>query len=118
MVEAPFTRRRRGVEQKLVLSSDTKRNPDLFFIRRILKAMDRVEKLKSGQSLKDIADKENTTSEYLSKNLDLAFLSPRVLKAITSGQQDPAIAVSHFHSKRLPMDWRDQERLFLPKRVS
>ncbi|WOR15297.1 recombinase family protein [Hyphomonas sp. FCG-A18] len=118
LVEAPFTRRRRGVEQKLVLSSDTKRNPDLFFIRRILKAMDRVEKLKSGQSLRDIADEQNTTSEYLSKNLDLAFLSPRVLKAITSGQQDPTIAVSHFHSKRLPMDWLDQERLFLPKRIS
>ncbi|MEM9939755.1 MAG: hypothetical protein AAF768_12970 [Pseudomonadota bacterium] len=75
--------------------------------------MDRVEKLKSGQSLKQIADEENTTSEYLSKNLDLAFLSPKILKAIASGEQDPAIAVSHFHSKRLPVNWADQEPIFL-----
>lgn len=113
LIEAPFTQRRRGVEQRLVLSAGAKRDPDQFLIRRILKAMDRVEKLKAGQSLKEIAAEEGTTSEYLSKNLDLAFLSPEILKAIASGQQDPSIAVSHFHSKRLPVNWTDQEPIFL-----
>ncbi|MEO0550471.1 MAG: recombinase family protein [Pseudomonadota bacterium] len=113
LIEAPFTQRRRGVEQKLVLSVGGHREVDVFLIRRILKAMDRVEKLKSGKSLKEIADEEGTTSEYLSKNLDLAFLSPRILKTIASGEQDPSIAVSHFHSKRLPVKWADQDPIFL-----
>ncbi|MDJ0920369.1 MAG: recombinase family protein [Henriciella sp.] len=112
-IDAPFTQRRRGVEQKLVLNTGASREPDVFLIRRILKAVDRVEKLKAGKSLKQIADEENTTSEYLSKNLDLAFLSPKILKAIASGKQDPSIAVSHFHSKRLPVNWTDQEPIFL-----
>ncbi|MEL6830269.1 MAG: recombinase family protein, partial [Pseudomonadota bacterium] len=63
--------------------------------------------------LKQIADEEDTTAEYLSKNLDLAFLSPRILRAIAAGQQDPSIAVSHFHSKRLPVKWADQDPIFL-----
>ena len=113
LIEAPFTQRRRGVEQKLVLSTGTRREPDIFLMRRILKAMDRVDKLKDGKSLKQIADEEDTTAEYLSKNLDLAFLSPKILKAIAAGQQDPAIAVSHFHSKRLPVKWADQDPIFL-----
>ncbi|MEL6487593.1 MAG: recombinase family protein, partial [Pseudomonadota bacterium] len=38
VIEAPFTQRRRGVEQKLVLSPGNQREPDQFLIRRILKA--------------------------------------------------------------------------------
>lgn len=113
LIEAPFTLRRRGVEQRIVLSAGSENEPDLFLIRRILKAMDRVEKLKAGTSLKQIAEEEDTTSEYLSKNLSLAFLSPKILRAIASGRQDPTIAVSHFHSKKLPMNWADQDPLFL-----
>jgi len=75
--------------------------------------MSRVEKLKSGIPLSEIARQENTTAPYLSKNLDLAYLSPKILKAIASGTQDPAIAVSHFASKRLPVIWADQEPIFL-----
>lgn len=108
-----FPRQRRQESTFQVSISVPLTIPDVFLIRRILKAMERVDKLKVGKSLKQIADEEDTTAEYLSKNLDLAFLSPKILKAIASGQQDPAIAVSHFHSKRLPANWADQEPIFL-----
>lgn len=112
-IEAPFTQRRRGVEQKLVLAARSSRAPDVPFIRRILRAMERVEKIRSGVSLAELAAAENTCPEYLSKNLDLAYLSPKVLQAIARGAQDPTLAVSHFASRRLPVIWAEQEPIFL-----
>lgn len=112
-ITTPFTHRRRGVETRIIIPGAQARAPDQHLIRRILQAMKRVDQIKSGSTLSEIADAENTCPEYLSKNLDLAFLSPMILKAIASGRQDPTISVSHFHSKRLPVAWEEQEPIFL-----
>lgn len=56
---------------------------------------------------------DNAGPEYLSKTLDLAYLSPKPLQAIARGAQDPTLAVSHFASRRLPVIWIEQEPIFL-----
>jgi site-specific DNA recombinase len=47
-ITARFTLRRRGVETRLVLNGASRREPDTVLIRRILRAMDWVDQIKTG----------------------------------------------------------------------
>jgi len=113
MVESSFTRRKRGVEQKLVLASGPVCEPDLILIRRILRALSWMDQIKLGRAISEIANSENVTAEYITHNLGLSFLSPRVLKAIASGTQRPDISSCRLSKTTIPVDWNEQAPIFL-----
>jgi len=54
-IAAPFTLRRRGVETRLILGSTMYREVDTVLVKRLLRAFDWVEKIKSGCSIISIA---------------------------------------------------------------
>lgn len=112
-ITAPFTLRRRGVETRLVLNGASRREPDTVLIRRILRAMEWVGKIKAGQSIAAIAEGENITPEYITHNIDLAFLSPKILKSISEGRQRPDVSAYQLSKMKIPAPWPDQDSLFL-----
>lgn len=112
-VESVFTRRKRGVEQTLVLASGPVCEPDLTLIRRILRALSWMGQIKLGRAISEIANSENVTAEYITHNLGLSFLSPRVLKAIASGKQRPDISSYRLSKMTIPVDWNEQAPIFL-----
>ena len=114
-VESNFTRRKRGVEQKLVLASGPVCDPDLPLIKRILRAMSWLDQIKLGRAISEIAKCENVTAEYITHNLGLSLLSPRVLKAIASGKQRPDISPYRLSKMTIPVDWNEQELIFLER---
>lgn len=112
-IEAGFTCRKRGVEQKLVLASGPVCEPDLTLIKRILRAMAWMDQIKLGCTISEIANRENVTPEFITHNLGLHFLSPRVLKAISSGKQRPDISSYQLSKTTIPVDWNEQAPIFL-----
>jgi site-specific DNA recombinase len=112
-ISVPFTLRRRGVETRLVLNGASGRAPDTVLIRRILRATGWAGKIKAGQSFVAIAEGESITPEYISQNIGLAFLSPKILTAISEGRQRPDVSAYQLSKVKIPASWPDQDRLFL-----
>jgi site-specific DNA recombinase len=69
--------------------------------------------LKDGVSLKVIAAQKKVTPAYIRTRSKLAFLSPKVQKAILDGALDPAYTANRLVRMKIPLDWREQESLFL-----
>jgi hypothetical protein len=82
-IEVPYQLRRRGVEMKMVLQGQASAEPDLILIKRILKAMDWIDRLKAGDTISKIAGDENITPGHITHHIDLGFVSPKILKANT-----------------------------------
>ena len=101
---APFTHRRRGVESKLVLDGGAAREPDLVMIRRIHRAMKWVDQIMAGATVKAVAASENISTDFITHNIDLAYLSPEILNAILDGGQRPDLTTAELSRRRWPVD--------------
>ncbi|WP_018147816.1 hypothetical protein [Henriciella marina] len=84
-----------------------------MLIRRIIQAMDWLESIKAGRSIGDIANDQNVSPSYITHNLDLAFLSPRILEAISEGRQAPHISAYQLSKISIPVKWDEQDAIFL-----
>ena len=113
-ITVPYTMRRRGFETKLVIPGNPARTPDLVMIRRVQRALSWVERIKAGESVKAIADSEGISSDFITHNIDLAFLSPEILEAILNGEQRADLTTAKLARRRWPMNWPDQRPQFLP----
>ncbi|MEM1389733.1 MAG: recombinase family protein [Pseudomonadota bacterium] len=110
--EFPFSIRKRGVEQKLCFGAQT-REPDLVLVRRIQRALNWVDKIRSGTRISEVAAEENISPEFLSNNLKFAFLSPDILDAISSGQQPVDLTAKHLFRVSVPLSWDSQNAMCL-----
>ena len=109
----PYTLRKRGVETKLVLGSSLQRAPDLVLIKRILRATYWIDQIKAGQSLSEIAASEDITPEYITHNIGLGMLSPKILQSIANGVQRSDISAYQLSKRAIPASWPEQDALFL-----
>ncbi|MEO1568811.1 MAG: recombinase family protein, partial [Pseudomonadota bacterium] len=104
-INAPYSVRRRGVETKLVLDDRPDRTPDLTMIRRILRAVSWVDQVSMGHTLKQVAEADGVSSDFVTHNIDLAYLSPANLDAILRGRQRPDLTVTTLSKRRWSVDW-------------
>ncbi len=83
----------------------------------LLKALGRAivwrDKLESGEvaSINAIARDEKMTGRYVSRILQLAYLSPEIVESILAGTQPPDFTVERLRGS-IPISWQDQCRLF------
>ncbi|WP_300379041.1 recombinase family protein [Henriciella sp.] len=113
-IQITYTQRRRGVERKLVLDRHLpSRKIDKVLIRRIVRAMSWLEAIKAGQSISEIAKEQDISATYITHNIDLAFLSPRVLDAISGGRQAPHVSAYQLSKISIPVKWEHQDAIFL-----
>ena len=113
VVSAPLTLRRRGVETRIALNSNVDRAPDYKLIKRILVAMSWVDEVKDGASISEVANRHSVSPEYITHNIGLASLSPKILKAISNGKQRLDISAYQLSKVQIPAVWQDQDPLFL-----
>ncbi len=112
LIAAPFTCRRRGVETRLVLDGAPAARPDPVLIRRVLQAMDWLGRIESGQAINEIARAEGITLGYVAQHIQLAFLSPRVLRALAAGNIRPDLTAKQVRRMQVPPRWADQDAVF------
>lgn len=116
VIDLPLSIRWRGVERRLVIDGQATclRRPDRPLIETLARAYAYVEALTDGQGLnrKDVATRFGVHPEDVSRLLPLAFLSPRIVEAILTGQQPADLSVRHLaRGIDLPISWAEQGRL-------
>lgn len=112
-IEAEYTLRKRGLERKLVLSSEAERKPDMALAKRVHAAMNWLDQIKLGRAIIDIAKEDSVSPEYITHNLGLSLLSPKILQAIASGKQRRDVSAYQLSKITIPAKWRDQESICL-----
>lgn len=64
-----------------------------------------------GQTLKEIAKRDNVSEQYVRRILELSFLSPKIVRAILAGKHPADCTLKHLLSIHTP-NWREQEEIF------
>ena len=82
-------------------------------IRRVLRALNWTDRIKAGESVKAIAESENVSSDFITHNIDLAFLSTEILRAILEGKQRPDHSTAQLSRRRWSMNWAEQRPDFI-----
>jgi site-specific DNA recombinase len=116
IVELPFAIRRRGVEQRLVIEGQDAplQRVDRSLIDMIARAHIYLDALTDGSGIgrKEVASRFRVHPEDVSRLLPVAFLSPRIVEAILTGQQPADLSVRHLtRAIDLPNSWAAQETL-------
>lgn len=111
LATANFTRRRRGVEARLILGK-AKPQPDQLMQRTLGKAFCWLGEIQAGTRVEALAAQENVSPRYLRSRLQMAFLSPRIVTAILEGTQPAHLSTESFVRVDIPLDWSEQESLF------
>ncbi|MFK8036133.1 MAG: recombinase family protein, partial [Hyphomicrobiales bacterium] len=109
--------KKRGVESKLILSTDTPRipNPDQSLIMLIAKANLWLQKLSDGsaKTISELATLLDEDRNEISRFLPLAFLSPAITQSILQGTQPVDLTSERIRRlSDIPMDWEEQSQLF------
>ena len=72
-----------------------------------------MEEIKSGRSVSDILHAQNIPEGRIWKRIRLAFLSPKILRAIVDGTTNRDLTIKMLTKYDLPLNWSEQEALFL-----
>lgn len=108
----PMTIKKRGVEQKLIIGNALPK-PDQTLITALAKAHYWLSCIKKGETLTTIAVQEKVTDSYIRSRVLLAFLSPKIQKAIITGTQSIDLSLVKLIRNPIPLDWKKQEQFFL-----
>ncbi|OUS06975.1 hypothetical protein A9Q96_08385 [Rhodobacterales bacterium 52_120_T64] len=103
---------KRGCGRKLILGERLP-VPDATLIRTLARAHSWLARIKSGDPISAIAKSEATSESFIRTRLPLALLSPKIQKAIMTGALPPELTLSKFTKSPLPIDWIEQETLYL-----
>jgi hypothetical protein len=109
-LSAPLSLRRRGVEQKL-MAGPRAATPNTALRKALADAHRWARSLRSGTPLHDVARAAGHHAAHLRTRTPLAFLSPRIQRAIVEGTQPVDLTLERLVRQTLPLDWTDQERL-------
>ncbi|WP_109467876.1 recombinase family protein [Albibacillus kandeliae] len=108
-IALPISLRRRGVEQKLVLATPEPA-PDHTLIRTLASAHDWAAALRQGAPLSNVARDAGHHGAFIRTRGQLAFLSPKIQRAIRDGRLPPEITLKRFMAQPIPLDWDAQEK--------
>ena len=111
-VEEPVILRKRTNGTKQTWAG-YKGEPNHALIRAIVTAQAWVEEIKAGQSVSDIMQAHNIPEGMIWKRIRLAFLSPKILRAIVDGTSNRDLTIKMLTQHDLPLDWSEQQALFL-----
>ena len=111
-IEEPVTLCKRTNGTKLTWVG-YKGEPNHALIRAIVTAQAWVEEIKAGRSVSDILHAQNIPEGRIWKRIRLAFLSPKILRAIVDGTTNRDLTIKMLTQHDLPINWSEQEALFL-----
>jgi len=108
--EVPFTRKRRGVESRLVMLGPSTQI-DEPLVGNIARAHAWLERVKKGECFDKIAASENLSKKRVQQTLEYAFLAPDIMRDILTGKQPPGLTSTWIATHMIPSDWAEQRTL-------
>lgn len=117
VIEQAFDLKRKGREQKLVVSSLTGSNgsPEPRLLSALVRARKWFNKVKSREvdSIADLARAEKVNRAWISNQLGLAFLAPDITEAVLNGTQPVALTLDRLvEIANTSSDWSLQRQAF------
>jgi len=106
--ETQFQHRKRGVETKLIFG-ESQSKTDPAFIQDVALAHHYFEQVKSGKNFDEVASSCNISKRRLMQIIELAFLSPEIVKTILKGQQPSQLTSRYIQRNQFPANWQKQE---------
>ncbi len=106
----PVRLKRRGVEMKLIAGA-TIPTPDPVLKAALANAHLWARAIKAGTPLQDVARDAGHHESLVRTRTPLAFLSPKIQRAILDGTQPVNLTLERLVRQTIPLDWQDQERL-------
>ena len=107
----PFQLRKRGVETKLIIENGPSRVPDQTLLRNIAKAQNYYAAIQRGQTFDEIAASEGLAKHRILQVIELAFITPDIVKAIAQGAQPIGLTTKWLSRNALPTDWQAQRSI-------
>ena len=111
-IEEPIVLRKRTNGSKLTWVG-YKGEPNHALIRAIVTAQAWVNEIKAGKTINELTKSHGISSTMIWKRISLAFLSPKLIAEIIDGTRVPELTIEMLISKDVPLDWAEQEALFL-----
>jgi hypothetical protein len=111
-VEEPVVLRKRTHGTKLTWVG-YKGEPNHALIRAIVTAQAWVDEIKAGKTINELTKSHGISSTMIWKRISLAFLSPKLIAEIIHGTTIHELTIEMLISKDVPLDWEEQEALFL-----
>jgi hypothetical protein len=111
-IEEPIFLRKRTNGSKLTWVG-YKGEPNHALIRAIVTAQAWVDEIKAGRSMSDIMQAHQIPEGMIWKRIRLAFLSPKLLQTIVEGTTNRDLSIKMLTGHDLPVEWSEQETLFL-----
>ncbi len=111
LVATPFRTRKRGVETRLVLGAGPAAEIDRTLLVNIATGHAWFERIKIGETYERIAASEDVSKRRVMQLIELAFLSPEIVREILEGQQPTGLTTDLLLKRGFPMDWSEQRRL-------
>ena len=108
--------KRRGVETRIVVSSGAEppRTVDPALLKAVSRARQWFDELASGRvrSLAEVARREGITRRYVERLARLAFVAPKIVEAISRGQQPAELNAEILLNRvNLPLAWSEQRNV-------
>ena len=72
-----------------------------------------VDEIKAGKTINELTKAHGISSTMIWKRISLAFLSPKLIAEIIGGTTIQELTIEMLISKDVPLDWEEQEALFL-----
>lgn len=112
-ISAPFQRRRRGIETKLIYGYEAAK-VDAVLLRRLARGYAWWEEIRRGRStLKEIIKREKLSRRFVAIHLDLAFLAPNIILAILDGKQPSTLTAQILRDTSIAAFWNNQQSLLV-----
>lgn len=116
-ISAPFQRRRRGIETKLVYGYQPP-NVDAVLLRRVARGYAWWDEIRTGKStFGEIVTREKLSRRFVAIHIDLAFLAPDIVAAVVVGRQPISLTAQALRDTRPSTIWIDQKKLALRDRI-
>ncbi len=109
-IVAPFQRRKRGVEARLVIGEQAPTSHDAILIQNIAKAHRYYEAVTQGSTFEELAAAENLTVRRILQVIELAFIAPDIVKSIVRGERPVELTARWLGQNPLPSDWKSQRQ--------
>lgn len=110
----PLKMKRRGIEMRLIIGGKQPTEVDNTLVKTIVRAHKWFNDLADGSvnTLGEIAQREGIDKGYVSRVIQLAFLSPRIIESIIGGRQPADLRAEKITRKiDLPYEWDQQHKL-------
>ncbi|WP_299356484.1 hypothetical protein [uncultured Shimia sp.] len=95
-----------------IIAGGLQPRPNKPLIRALNNAHIWVQQMKTGTTIKQIAATTSVSESYITRVITLAFLSPRIQRAILAGTQPVDLTVETLVRRSIPRHWPDQEELY------